>query len=424
MRVRAVILVSIALAVAMEVGCSTATATATAAAALPAPEPLAVTPAQRFVSDVDPFDLPWVLQLSLPAVPGAAAYEIRCPDAGWSFRCEPVQSPSPTETPAIPVVNGVPLELHWWEGGGAWALPLGPVPTTTGGTAVLFPPGENRVEVRALPALDSPATEAGPAASITFRWYEQTTLSSIGVRPTPWGLNISRGTTSAGAQFTGAKPGGRLEASKDGRRWYAVEQYSQSASARTWSAAESAVIAADPTVWPRHGLVLPNGLTYGRFRYGATSLRPLADAVWYRHSFPGEIDEVAAGTFVRFKASVASYRYAPRPSPSLRPVSMTTVKARRTTTWRSTIGSRAAAKAPVRWRLYERASTATSQTPPAQAWLLRKTGTATYSAATASTRAYTVRFAAARKGAWRLDVTYGGSSVARPDGYSKTFIVR
>ncbi|MDZ4168427.1 MAG: hypothetical protein U1E26_02060 [Coriobacteriia bacterium] len=386
-----------------------------------------------FQENVHPEDFLRVVNLEWPLVEDAGAYEVRSPNRGWSFRCQSVFETLTPSDPRTAVVDGLPLEMIFAKGFSAtWHLPLGTVTTPGGGTVTLFPAGETEVEIRALPTSTSPIIEASDPVTATVTWRDQPTVSTIAVVPTPWGVRIVRATS--GGQLTLA---GRLEARVARGTFGQVEQYSRVGSAETWDPLRdlsdypargmtSLVLGADPTVWPRYGYVLPGGFTYGRVRAGSTVFDPRTAVVTYRQSFAGDILEVPddSDQFVRLGASVTDRTYRPKVAPRLGRPTVAQRMGRGTKSWTATISDAARAKAPVRWALYRKKAGVAAGTVPATGWARVARGTARYSSLSGPLSRYRVTVPVSKSGTYRLDVTYPGSSVARPDGFSKSFSAR
>lgn len=390
--------------------------------------------AAEFREGADPGDTGHDLYFTWTLVRGATAYHVSSPSEGWSFICRSSFETVTPDDPRAPVVRDVGLDILFsGDGWALWRLPLGAVANRSGGRSTVFPAGTPiELEVRALEGPDTPLSQASDPATTTFEWRDQPVHSALSVVPTPWGVRVS-GSTSATGPGGPRVLGGRIEASFDGKVFRRVQQYSPGA-AEPWSdmtvpvpGMSQLVFGADPTVWPRLGLVSPGVLTYGRVRIGTTPFDPRVRAVWYRQRHTVEIQEIPDGSrrFFRFGASSAVKRHVPRQSPSMRQVSVSYTQRRGTKVWRSTIGSAAAAKGRITWTLWAtKDGAAGGPTTPATDWRKVVSGSAAYGAGTSTTTPYLLRVPISRIGAYRLDVTYGGSSVARPDGYSKYFVVR
>jgi hypothetical protein len=393
-----------------------------AAAVLAPPSGVNAFASLTFVEGV-PFDrleqdvyLEWLL------VDGAQAYEIRERQGRWRFVAESLATTVAPGDPRIPVAAGVPLDITWLPGTLAqWRLPLGPLASASPKGFAIFPQGATVLEIRALPTTSSPPSEASEPVTFTIRWREQASTSSVKVTPTPWGVRVSRA-SSTKSTLLAQRLTGRLDASLDGTRFRPLEQQSTAQDVSTWDAVRRSEVGIDPGVWPRWGYVLADGYTLGRFRIGSTVFDPASRRAWYRQTYRGELIE-KGGWFVRVKSSRATVIHSPKPSPLLRRVVVGTPRANRTNAWTATLSAKAAARGAVRWRLYERAAGTTTTTLPEKAWVPRRNGTATISKAGSSAR-YRLAVPVGRPGTWRLDVYYSGSAVARPQGYSVTFRAR
>ncbi len=378
-------------------------------------------------------DIPQTVFVTWSLVAGADAYEVSSPTEGWSFRCRTVFATVTPDDPRAPVLEDVGLDIKFGADMFArWSVPLGEVRTRSGGRATLFTEGRRvELEVRALPAFDSPASEASDPARTTFVWHDQPSRSAISVTPTPWGVRVSRSSTATG-------PGGlyvldgRLEASLDGRTFSRLEQYSAT-TGEAWSFVDAPVpgmshlvIGADPAVWPRRGFVLPGVLTLGRFRVGKTTFDPRSRTVWYRQRHTVEIQEMPDGSreFYRFGASSAAKRHVPKPAPVLGRIRLTRSQTAGTKALASTIKSAAARGGRIDWRLYHLPGGQGGPSTPAAEWRRAASGVAAFGKSAGTLTPYRLSVRLLRKGSYRLDVMYGGSATARPDGYSVYFYVR